>query len=506
MIPQVWNSDRRLVPRWRSLRLTIAGRELASSIPLEARHNSGVLPPSILEKLYHWRRDNNIISAGELVEAALVEGMEGEAIGAARFLLSETSTATTPLRRLAALALKRAGHDEDLPAGLEIHQITEKRIWRQRTRLLPQSALAWVELALMELVGGDKKASYRSMLVALTLSPNNRHVLRSAARLFLHLEDPERAYSLIATNAATPSDPWLIAAELSLCELAKKKPKFYRNGLRLADEKAMLPRQLTELAGALGTLELISGKRKRARDFFQASLIDPTGNAVAQAEWASPEFNIELVSRQRIGQISDAEEAHTFHLIRENNLQSVAEACWKWSDTEPYSIRPFEVGVIVSAYIGNYSTALKFADTGLLIRAEAAKLLNGRAFSLANLGRLDEAEKSLRGVSESDEGSFLIAQANRGLIALRRGNIDEGKRFYNKAIDGFKKQNALRNEAVARAYFAREAARAGLPEATFLIKIARADVEKYSPGHMRIIEEANSSLNDSPKPVPIGFH
>ena len=55
-------------------------------------------------------------------------------------------------------------------------------------------------------------------MVALQLAPTNRHVLRSASRLFLHLDDSERAYDIIAQSDATVDDPWLIAAELSFAD------------------------------------------------------------------------------------------------------------------------------------------------------------------------------------------------------------------------------------------------------------------------------------------------
>jgi hypothetical protein len=65
------------------------------------------------------------------------------------------------------------------------------------------------------------------MMTALQLAPQNRHVLRSAARLFLHVGDPECAHDLVARNDATKNDPWLIAAEIAIAYLLIAPSRFW---------------------------------------------------------------------------------------------------------------------------------------------------------------------------------------------------------------------------------------------------------------------------------------
>lgn len=496
MTPSVWNTKRRLVPRWRSLRQTIASRELAADKPTTPGLPTGHFSTAFVEKITRWRLVPNLMTAGELVEAAIIEGEEREAVKAARFLVSERSNATLPLQRLAALTLKRAGCQEDIPAGVEIHAQAEKGIWRRRTRAYPKNALAWVELALFELIRGDKKGALRSMMVALKLAPENRHVIRSASRLFLHLQQPDRAHELLFRNPTTRHDQWLIAAELSIAELAGRKPKFFSEGRKLLSTTDMMPRQITELCGALGTLELVAGRRRKARDYFTQSLTDPTGNALAQAEWASPSFGKELVSLQNLSNIAEAEEANAFHLIRSNNLTDVPATCLSWSDNEPYSIRPFEVGSSISAQLGLFEESLEFTRKGLFIRPNAPLLLNNRAFSLANTGRSSEAETALRGVPQNQDIHWYVSRANLGFIALRNGQIEHGKILYNEAIQGFRKLGAFNNAAVARLYLAREAARAEVPRANEIVKEAREEAEKLKlTNRMHLVEEAEVFLS-----------
>jgi tetratricopeptide (TPR) repeat protein len=498
MIPSIWTRKRRLVPRWRRLAVTAKARELAT--PPRLNESSSALPidRDLLDKLGRWRADQSIVSAGELVEAAVVAAKESEAAHAARFLLDPRSTATAPLKRLAALTLKRAGYENEVPSGLEILASDEKRVWRERTRMYPNNPLGWVELSLFDVIAGRHQSALRSMQIALQLAPNDRHVLRSASRLFLHLGDPDRAYDILLRSAATKSDPWLIAAELSIAELAGQKPRYFEQGRRLVEQGQFYPRQITELSGAIATLELEAGRRKKSRDFFRTSLTDPSGNAVAQAEWASPEFNVELVSPQTFSTASEVDEATAFHLLREKKFGEVPAACERWSQGEPYSIRPFEVGSSTAAMIGDHEKALKLAQQGLLVRPNAKLLLNNQAFSLAHLGRLKEAEQSLRGIGQEDERLWLVSQANRGLISMRSGQHQAGMTYYREAIEGFKKLEKPQMIAIARLYLGREAARAGLPEAGELLTSAREALEKLKmTAHQHILEEAEKALSQS---------
>ncbi|MDX8458186.1 tetratricopeptide repeat protein [Mesorhizobium humile] len=450
----------------------------------------------MVEKLGNWRVDPSTVTAGELLEASLVEGVEREAAAAARFLLSSSSTATLPVRRLAALALKRAGRSDDIPDDVQVLDTADKAIWRARAREYPDNPLAWVELSLHDVISGKREAARRAMRVALQLAPDSRHVLRSAARLFLHLHEPDLAHDILLRSARTPFDPWLMSAEMAIAELAHREARFFGQGRVLIKSGNLRPRQATELASALGTLELVAGGRKKARDFFRESLLDPTGNSLAQAEWASPSFGAELVPSQRLSLTNEAGEATALHLLREQKVDGVTEACERWSASEPYSIRPFEVGSGTAAAMGKYTEALAIAQKGLLIRPDAPWLLNNRAFALIHLGRLRDAERALQCINKTDDPTWFVSEANRGLLAMRRGEHAAGVAHYRTAIEGFREQQKPIYVAVAQTFLAREAALAGLEEAKALIKDARDLCTKAAlKGQEWILKEAEEALS-----------
>jgi tetratricopeptide (TPR) repeat protein len=492
----VASGDRQLLPRWRSLTRTLASRELFVPGAMTDLVNRGHIPPELTKSLEVWRARRDIQTAGELVETALVAGRDSEAREAAAFLLSGRTTATSSLKRLASLVHQRyeGGHALEEIAGASASE--RKRLWRTRTRLYPHSALAWVELALHEMMGGKPEAAKRSISVALQLAPTDRHVVRSASRLFIHLLDPERAYHILRNCRATPHDPWLIAAELAVSGIADRKPRFFAEGRKIALDGQLYPRQVTELCGALASLELDGGRRKKARNFFQQSVVDPTGNALAQAEWASNSFSEPFIPIKTFSTATEADEAKALYLNHQKQYSQVPAECERWAESEPYSIRPYELGSSAAALAQLYDKALQFSETGLKLRPDNHYLSNNRAFVLANLGRLDEAEQALKAIPDDDTANnWLVSEANRGLIQMRRGNVGEGVAHYVAALTGFRRQNRASHFEVARVFLARELALQGVDEASRVIKAARDGIKRLGlTEHAKHLDLAEAAI------------
>jgi tetratricopeptide (TPR) repeat protein len=448
-------ADRRMVPRWRSLRQTAKAGELRSVQGLR------VVPPGSPDldaKMTAWQRKPSLVTAAELVEEAIVEGREKAALYAARRIFFMEHDATPLLKQQAALLMVRAGAGSELPDGVVSPPDAACGLWKKRVRLNSRDALAWVELALCQTIAGHIEHAHRSIQVALALEPNSRHVLRSAARFFLHYRDPEHAHAILLRSDAAKFDPWLIATEVTLAELAQRHSSFVRHGASLLDTGGVPPRHLTELAGSIGTAELVTGNRKRARKYFNQSLLDPNANSLAQAEWASPAFGDALIPPSRQFQVDDAFEAASFRSYHAGDHGKAIENCKSWADDEPYSIRPFEFSSALASAEGLYDVALELSLRGLKIRPRVATLSNAAVFSLACKGELDRAEEYLRKIDARTDTptTTVVAKANRGLIAFRRGNPDLGRGFYREVIAEFSKLGDTVNANAALYYLARE--------------------------------------------------
>jgi Tfp pilus assembly protein PilF len=396
--------------------------------------------------------------------------------------------------------LIRNGLADEVPGTLS--QPPAPKSPRFFTRLYPRDPLAWVELALYQVALGHADAADRSMRTALGLAPHNRHVLRSAARLLLHRNAPDEAHTLIARSPVTKSDPWLLASEISLAEVAHRSPLFYKIASRMLDDGSSSPRQLTELAGAVATEELLNGSRKKSRRAFSQSMLDPTGSALAQGEWATMQLGAEFAPMSRLESTPEASEALAFHFHRLGRYRDVAAFCWEWGQSDLFSIRPYEFGSSAAGLAEDYEAALELAKRGLKLRPKSMGLLNSMVFSLGSLGRVEEAQDYLDKIFiQETHPLYQLTLANRGLIAFRSGDEPQGRIHYKRAIEGFAKIGRLDLSAKARVYLAREALIARSPEAGTLLIQAREAMKPFAKTEANFTLRRVEALSEG-KPLP----
>lgn len=487
MTAQPFRKNRDVVPRWRPAARALAAGEL--SMPNSAAKTADFnIPDGLRERLEAWRKNNDVITAAELVETAIVEGMDREAERAARMLIADGSTATPLVQKQASILLGRLGvHEPQVRTGVNI------KLLRKHVYGFQEDAFSWADLALGFVTVRKKDAARRAMTVALQLAPHDRHILRSAARMYLHLGDPEQAHDLLKNNAATKSDPWLVAGEIALSSLAQRKPSMLKAGNAMLESGQFQPLHVSELASAIGTVHLRDGNRK-ARQLFGRSLLDPTGNSLAQAEWANPQLGGEMVTPQQIEHVSDSGEARSFHAYWEGNFDRLLSVCELWITEEPFSSRPFAVGSMAAITVDNITLGLEYARRGLVLDPESTTLRNQLAYALIASEKYLEAAKLLQQAlqKDPDEFSLGILRATTGMLAIRTGEIEGGITSYKASISLFKR---LRNQAAvasARAYLALEASRAGAPQAHEYIKEAEESIKdlRYAPEAGVILERA----------------
>lgn len=489
------NIQRRLIPRWRSLSRTIQVGELGTP-PISLSGEVGSLNSDLEQKLFAWEKEPSVITAGEVVEASIVAGEETRAEAAAKYLIAG-GEANAALVTLASLCLARAAPSFNgpwLPGG-------GKSIWRRRTRLYANNPLAWVELSLAEALSFRTREAERAMLVALSLAPENRHVLRAAARLFIHRNERDRAHAVLLRSLATKYDPWLVAAEIATASVAGEPIRRYREGLTMLADDAFSDWDISELAGALGTEELVGGRRKKARDLFRRSAINPSGNALAQMEWASPRLPVSSLEFPDPARIPEPDEAVALHYYRLGELGRVVAACELWASTEPYSIRPHEMASAMLAQHGNYEDAIRWAEAGLKIKPHGNWLLNNAAFAAASLDRFEDAERYLLKLS-GDEAELRIASlANYGLIAIRSGHVEQGQQLYERAIAAYRSRGDNQLAAAATVFYSKASVDMGLLTAPALLKRAKeAIVNMDVPSLVFALEQAEMrhTLGSSP--------
>lgn len=376
--------------------------------------------------LRNGARGPGIISAAELLESGIILGQENVAIAAARLLAQDGSGATSPVRGQAKSLLARA--DETLEqAPNDLHQLSV----RERIRDNPRDALAWVELALAQMQSGNSDHAEKSMVIALRLTPENRHVVRSASRLYFQCGDVDRALRLVARNPSTPHDPWLMAAEITLAMRLLKSPRFLKLGLQLIESDQYIPRQITELVGAAATTVILDNL-KRGKRLFRKSVADPTGNALAQAQWAEQSSREQFISAGQLQRNPDATEASAQKAYMLGDFENALRVSRKWLSEEPFSILVHFAATASANACENYPEAEKQAHNGLRFHPRSAHLRNWLVLSLASQGRLEEELQEIRKIKfeAGDEAASLVSDANRGLIAMRQGDVLLGESLF----------------------------------------------------------------------------
>ncbi|HEY2201604.1 MAG TPA: hypothetical protein VGH56_06930, partial [Solirubrobacteraceae bacterium] len=353
---------------------------------------------------------------------------------------------------------------------------------RQAINADPRDALAWVEQARMYTLVGQRRPAERAMTRALALAPNHRFLLRAATRLWIHLGDPQQAQAVLLSSPRTTGDPWLMASEIAVGSFAGRSSPLIRTARKLLADRAWSDRDLTELAGALGTVELEAGKSTRARDLFRASLTDPNENSLAQAEWAAPSVSgvRSFLGRAR-EQTPRSFEAHSRAAAAAADHTTAVREAWSWLLDQPFSSDPASFGSYHAALTRDFQRSLEFARRGLQANPGMPLLLNNAAFALAQANKPAEAAAYIDQVKHFEElGAEQRAMifATKGLIAFRAGRPDVGRELYLVAIATAEIPST---RALASLMFATELTRLHAPGSKEAARQAASEVTRHIP-------------------------
>jgi tetratricopeptide (TPR) repeat protein len=479
-----------MIPRWNTSGHAIAAGEVQSvgrSIGQpRVPSSSGVLAEynaerdSLSSLASDWQRSKKLVYAADLVSAASVAGRDTATwpvvLDAADFVV-QNDTGNGLLRSLASRILtgelpnvlslagdeqqfRDAVNDEDDSASA-LH--TSVRHHRRAIERYPFDPFRWMDLARAHISIGNHRAAERAGRTALGLAPDHRFILRSTARLFLHLgaQQPslrEEAWDRLRRSPATKLDPWLSAAEIGTAMVLDRTPRFAKVGRGLLASGSFSTFDTAELASALGSLEIEEGSIKTGKRFFAKALITPTENAIAQASWTAQHKSIDLLKEKQF-ELAQSSEARAWDGFRDQRWSAAVDATLRWRSDEPFSRRPYYVGTFLAAApLGDFDLCIRIGEQGLVANPTDATLRNNLAFAYASLGRINEATNILSRVRLADLGNEekMACVATWGLVSYRLGRFDEGKKIYEIAMGIARALRQPESEALAATYLARE--------------------------------------------------
>jgi len=314
---------------------------------------------------------------------------------------------------------------------------------------------------------GSKKRAARAMQTALSLNPDSRYVIRAAVRLRIHQDEYGKAHDLALASAAAAHDPWLAATELSAAAVAGRRPRLGRVAREMLESGHFLPRSISELASALGTLELRAGNDRAARKLFAKSLDVPNENAIAQGEWASRQLRgLDIPPEQR----EASAEARALNFSRAGKWGESLHAAWEWHWDQPFSSRPTVLGSYEASVGRAYSEGVEIARRGLKANPETFLLQNNLVFCQIGNGELAEARANFERIHRDkldikEELPTYLATA--GLLAFRTDSPIEGRQLYEEAI---RRMRDRKSRTIAQIMLTRELLLQQLPDALELLQ------------------------------------
>jgi tetratricopeptide (TPR) repeat protein len=476
------DTHRQVIPRWLSFATSCALGVLRHK-PTNTGSTQATSESFTLAR-QAWQTIQNIPNAVDLTAAAMIsdERVSQDATRAAKFILAETPQTATIIRNIAThylTAQQDVTINTDIGAGTT--QLTHGQIARLRRELHenPRDPISWCDLALCYGGLGLSDKAAKTMEIALALGRQNRFILRSATRCFLHSQDPEKALHLLQQSPLRRTDPWIAAAEIAVAERIGKRSVCLPHAALLTTDDNWSLYARSELAAAIATVEYKEGAGKKGKQLLRMALMEPTENALAQGEWLVQRKNIPAHHQTKVVPAAFEADARTNFRLRK--FPTSYDLCVRWSNFQPFSASPIVMAsFIASVCMNDDAKALEALQAVACLHRRNTLFLNNYAFALARTNALIEARNVFRTI---DVGSATPMErctiaATEGFFQFRAGDKVKAREYYRWAVEGFEANGQQRSAAIATYYWASEEARLATEMAPAVIGDAKARIKK----------------------------
>jgi tetratricopeptide (TPR) repeat protein len=454
--------ERRVIPNWRDYERTLQLGELNNSSKIITANNSKELIFNLSRPIEDWKANQNIGNAADLINSAFVaKEFTSVEVREAMSFVGENPELSSPL--LNSLIGQIDNENNNLQDSIELgtlnnlksieefqayvndksfHSLISKR--KKETNRYYRNPIQWVELARLYAIKGQHKKAGEAILKAIYLAPNNRYVLRSATRYFIHQGEFDKAIYYLKNALSIKNDPWLISAHIATSSVMNRHSPFIKRGIDLVDSNNYSDFDLTELSSSLGTLEQKNGSFKKAKKFFETSLKSPNDNSLAQIQWiAKDDYRFETDSKI-YKNVLNPFEAYSLESYEKGNWEDAFYNSIKWFLDMPFSKRPAVIGgYVASSMLQDHISSILINKVALQSNPDDPILLNNLIFAAAKAGQIDQYLDQLKKLTSINYKILkyevvITIQATLGLVKIKSGLIDEGIEFYEVAIKNAK--------------------------------------------------------------------
>jgi tetratricopeptide (TPR) repeat protein len=492
--------QRRLIPRWRPVAATLATAEALSTTSRSAEVFSGS-PDELDKAISLWRKTKMSGVLGEVLSFSVHPNLLQKVIEVGHEAIKSGAPVTSVQSMLIYGFRDAENSNTQLDASAvpseecNPFQVPIRRL-RALLRFAPDNVLALLDFAQLQVAIGKTKSAQRALCTALNLAPNNRVVLRTVARFFMHCRDEKLAHRLIQQHARTPSDPWLMASEIALANAAGVNSSFLSKGKRFLLEQPRLgSANLTELAGAIAIEEMMSGNMKRAREAQRKALLAPNDNVIAQAIDNEQTFGIQLDSPPVTRALKASHEALAIQALSNYRPDDMSLHSQLWHAEEPFSSRPIQLLSATYNYKGEFEKAELWNSVGLNADPDDFGLLICMAYTKAQLGKVAEAESHMRRLRHlyfKRANPYCIA--TEGLLAYQQEKFDDGDGLYDAAVTLFNQDKQEKIGAFCRLNQILAALDYGHPRTDEIVKNAKLALETYPSPDSAMLLQIRSSI------------
>jgi tetratricopeptide (TPR) repeat protein len=343
---------------------------------------------------------------------------------------------------------------------IKIHELKSKILTNYKDSIL------WMDLAYFHFILGNREKAKKYIKIALNLNNYNPHVVRSAARFYLFLDEPEKAISIIRKSPNLLHNPLILSSEIAISEAFELNTKNAKKSFNLLTNKNIPTNMLSELNATIATLEYNYGNIKNTKRHIFSTLLRPNENALAQIQFLNEKRNVPFSTETY--DIPFRYEADTWSHYQNFRYKEAVIESNKWHHLQRFSTRPTLLNSFIQAtFFNKNEDAIAIIDETLKLKVNDPALLNNKAFSLAKLGKIEEAEDCLTKITEGvpDLTDAATIKATHGLVEYRKNNQELGRKLYKEAIETFGQIRDFTRQTRALFYMYIEERRYNLKEA-----------------------------------------
>jgi tetratricopeptide (TPR) repeat protein len=319
--------------------------------------------------------------------------------------------------------------------------------------------------------------------------------------MFLHQDDARRAHDILRMAPGLKRDPWLLAGEIALASAAERTSYNIKHSMRVLDAARVRPFHLSELASAVGTLEMEHGNRKKGRRLLQLSLKDPTENAIAQVAWLVRKVDSASIEGFSAALVNPSPEGSAWTLALSGEWANALQASKDWLADQAFSSRPAIFGSYTACVpMEEYESGMDIAKRGVRANPHDFSLLNNYAFAAAQAGRLDEAKQAFARIDSRNIAGLArtVWLATAGLLLYRSNDPVAGREYYLKAIQCAESDTDPKYRILANLFFALEELRIAAPDAERRRREAIETAQKIPDVDVKALAQRVQKFGNSP--------